>query len=60
MSGNTMKMASKDTEVVENWPTPTCAKDVERFLRFANYYRSFVKGFSDLATSLVKTALNRN
>ncbi|KAH3871579.1 hypothetical protein DPMN_034784 [Dreissena polymorpha] len=38
-SGNTMKMANKDTEVEENWPTPTCTKDVERFLGFVNYHR---------------------
>ncbi|KAH3821825.1 hypothetical protein DPMN_123593 [Dreissena polymorpha] len=45
-------MPSKDTEVVENWPAPTCSKDVESFLGLANYHRSFVKWFSDLATPL--------
>jgi hypothetical protein len=30
---------------VHNWPTPTTVKEVQRFLRFANYYRRFIRGF---------------
>lgn len=29
-------------QTIQNWPTPTCAKDVHSFLGLAGYYRKFV------------------
>ena len=52
VTGSDLSMTSKDTEVVRNWPVPTSSKDVERFLGLANYHRSFVKTFADLAQPL--------
>ena len=49
---NKMAMTEEDCEVVQSWPTPTCSKDVERFMGLANYHRSFVKNFSELAEPL--------
>ena len=39
-------------EVVKNYPTPKCVKDVRSFLGFCGFYRKFVKGFSQIATPL--------
>ncbi|XP_071092784.1 uncharacterized protein [Haliotis cracherodii] len=39
-------------ECVHNWPVPTCTKEVERFLGFANYHRGFIKNYAELACSL--------
>ena len=37
---------------IANWETPTCVKDVQSFLGFANFYRRFIKSFSQLAGPL--------
>ena len=47
-----LSMTQSDIEVVASWPVPTCSKDVERFMGLANYHRSFVKNFSELAEPL--------
>ena len=39
----------KKTEAVENWPTPTCVKEVRSFLGICSYYRRFIYQFSDVA-----------
>ena len=35
-----------------DWPTPTTVKQVRSFLGFGNFYRRFIKKFSDLALPL--------
>ena len=40
------------TNAVASWPTPTCCKDVQKFLGLANYYRRFVPGFAAIAKPL--------
>lgn len=37
---------------VLKWPVPTSSKDVERFLGFVNYHRSFIKEFAHRAGPL--------
>lgn len=39
---------------VQNWPTPTCVKDVRSFLGLAGYYRRFVKNFGLLVKPLTE------
>ena len=39
-------------EKVKNWPLPKTSREVQQFLGLANYYRRFVKGFSDIAHPL--------
>ena len=34
------------------WPTPKCKKDLEAFLRYANYYREHIKSFAEITAPL--------
>jgi hypothetical protein len=37
---------------IQDWPIPTTVKEVRSFLGFGNFYRRFIKGFSELAQPL--------
>ena len=37
---------------VTSWPTPSTVKDVQQFVGFTNYYRSFIPDYSALANPL--------
>jgi hypothetical protein len=52
VSEDTLAMAKSHTEVVRDWPTLTCSKDVERFMGLANNHRHFVKDFSTITAPL--------
>lgn len=52
VSSNQLKMASKDIKAVTDWPIPTSSKEMERFLGLANYHRTFIKNFAELAQPL--------
>lgn len=60
VSSNQLKMASKDIETVTEWPVPTSSKEVERFLGLANYHRSFIKNFAEMARPLYKLTGKNN
>ena len=47
-----IKMEEGKVKGVLEWPTPKCVKDVQKFLRLANYYRRFIKGFAMVARPL--------
>ena len=47
-----IKMEKKKVKGVLEWPTPTCVKDVQKFLGLANYYHQFIKGFATVARLL--------
>jgi len=37
---------------IADWPTPLTVKDMQSFLGFCNFYRAFIKNFSDIAHPL--------
>jgi hypothetical protein len=51
-SNDILSMAEKDIKVVQNWETPQCSKNVQRFMGLVNYHRMFVKNFAELSKPL--------
>lgn len=47
-----LRMDPIKVEAITEWQAPTCVRDVQSFLGFANFYRRFVQGFSKLAAPL--------
>lgn len=45
-------------ETIQNWPTPSTIKELQRFLGFANFYRRFFISYSSITNPL--TSLPRN
>ena len=60
VQGGKISMDSKKVQAVQQWPTPTCVRDVRGFLGLAGFYRRFVHRFSAIAaplTDLTKTSV---
>jgi hypothetical protein len=49
VSNGRVSMDPVKVQGVKNWPTPTSVKDIQRFMGFANFYRRFILGFSNIA-----------
>jgi reverse transcriptase-like protein len=47
-----VEMDPVKVEGIAKWPTPTTVKDVQSFLGFCNFYRSFIANFSAVAWPL--------
>jgi len=47
-----IKMEKEKVKGVLEWPMPTCIKDVQKFLRLANYYHWFIEGFATVAKTI--------
>ncbi|KAL0191113.1 hypothetical protein M9458_013811, partial [Cirrhinus mrigala] len=45
-------ISPEGVNAVCNWPRPTTLKELQQFLGFANFYRSFIRGFSTVAAPL--------
>lgn len=51
---NGLRTDPEKVEAILNYPTPTCRKDLKRFLGTATWYRRFVPNFSTIAGPLNK------
>jgi len=47
------RMDPDKVKIVRNWKTPANLTDVQAFIRFANFYRRFIKDFSKTISPLV-------
>ena len=47
-----VRMEKKKVQEVVDWPVLKSVKDIQKFLRLANYYRWFVKDFAKIAKPL--------
>ena len=53
-------MEEEKIDVVKAWPEPKSVQDIQMFIRFANFHRRFIQGFSKITaplTSMLKTSL---
>ena len=48
-----IKMDPAKVAAIREWTRPQTVKDVQLFLGFANFYRRFIKGFSEVAKPLL-------
>jgi hypothetical protein len=49
ISEGELRMDPIKLKVVKDWPRPKTVKDIQKFLGFCNFYRRFVKDYSELA-----------
>ena len=47
-----IKMNPEKVKIVTEWPEPKNLKEVQAFLRFANFYRRFIQDYSKVVTLL--------
>ena len=52
ISEGELRMDLVKLEAVRKWPRPKTVKDIQKFLGFCNFYRRFVKNYSELARPL--------
>ena len=52
VSEGEVRMDPEKVSAVANWPTPSCRREVQRFLGFSNFYRRFIRNFSSIASPL--------
>ncbi|KAL0204378.1 hypothetical protein M9458_002396, partial [Cirrhinus mrigala] len=52
ISAEGVTMDDQKVPSVVNWPKPHTVKDLQRFLGFANFYRRFIRNFSQIAAPL--------
>src|SRR6195952_4419961 len=52
---NGVTMSERKVESIKNWKPPRSVKEVQIFIGFANFYKRFIKGFSDICTPITET-----
>ncbi|KAG1957249.1 retrotransposable element [Pimephales promelas] len=53
VSSEGIRMDPEKVKAVVDWPIPDSRKALQRFLGFANFYRRFIRNFSQLASPLI-------
>ena len=59
VSSQGIRMEEERIDAVKAWPKPKSIRDIQVFIRLANFYRRFIQGFSKIATpltSMLKTS----
>jgi transposase InsO family protein len=49
-----ISMDASKVEKILDWPRPTTVKEIQSFLGFANFYRRFIKKYSDISAALTE------
>jgi hypothetical protein len=52
ISRDGIEMAQDKVQCIRDWECPRSLRDVQSFIRFANFYRQFIEGFSKIAKPL--------
>ena len=52
VSEGKLAMDPAKTKAINDWPSPSNWKEHQRFLRFANFYRRFIRNYSSVANPL--------
>ncbi|KAK3570309.1 hypothetical protein QTP86_017170 [Hemibagrus guttatus] len=47
-----IQMACTKVEAIKSWPQPCTMKNLQHFMGFANFYRQFISGYSELTAPL--------
>lgn len=54
ISAKGISMKKARVETIKNWPEPLSHRDIQVFLRFANFYRRFIEAFSRVVSGLTE------
>ncbi|SJL06708.1 uncharacterized protein ARMOST_10050 [Armillaria ostoyae] len=54
ISENSIRMDPIKLAGIAEWPVPTKKKELQSFLGFANFYRRFIKGYSDIVCPMTR------
>ena len=51
-AGKGVRMDPKKLKAIKDWQAPTIVRGVRAFIRFANFYRRFIRSFTDIVAPL--------
>ena len=54
ISDKGIRMDPQKVLAIKEWASPKNVRDIQAFVGFANFYRRFVRGFSEIASPLIK------
>ena len=54
LSPGGLRMSEDKVKTIQDWPEPRKVKDIQSFLGFANFYRRFISGYSDIVVPLTR------
>ena len=52
---NGIRIDPHKVNAIQQWSTPTCVRDVQSFIGFANFYRQFIHRFSSIVAPMIAT-----